>query len=186
MASGKKQQIIQTAQAMFFKMGIADTGMDSIAEAASVSKMTIYKYFGSKEGLLESVVDEILAKTHGDFQTMIQESGNTLELLNRLIEYRELDDVTPVFVHDLMSGYPKIVERLFDFNEKEIMPAFEEAIFRGQQSGEIRKDISPHLLVLYLTSMKEFMSKPGRLDGLNMRSVNEQLMSLLIHGMMNK
>lgn len=186
MASGKKQQIIQTAQAMFFKYGIADTGMDSIAEAASVSKMTIYNYFGSKEGLLESVVDEILAKTHGDFKVMIQESQDTIDLLNRLLQYREMDDITPVFVHDLMSGYPKIVERLFDFNEKEIMPAFEEAIFRGQQSGQIRKDISPHLLVLYLTSMKEFMSKPGRLEGLSIRTVNEQLMSLLIHGIANK
>ncbi|NKI24643.1 hypothetical protein HFN20_26180 [Paenibacillus dendritiformis] len=54
-------------------------------------------------------------------------------------------------------------------------------MFRGQQAGQVRKDLSPHLMVLNILSMKK--SRPGRLEGgFGLRTLAEQLMTMLCHG----
>lgn len=49
-------RIIDVARAHFGAHGLQQANVESIALDACVSKMTIYKHFGSKEGLFESVV----------------------------------------------------------------------------------------------------------------------------------
>jgi AcrR family transcriptional regulator len=48
-------KIIQAATKSFYLNGTA-VGMNEVAERAGVSKLTLYRHFGSKEGLLEEVL----------------------------------------------------------------------------------------------------------------------------------
>ena len=45
----KKQAIIQAALRLFKEKGFKETSIKSIAEAAEVSPVSIYNYFGSKD-----------------------------------------------------------------------------------------------------------------------------------------
>ncbi|WMT41725.1 TetR/AcrR family transcriptional regulator [Paenibacillus sp. D2_2] len=186
MVNGKKQQIIRTARKLFFEQGIVSTSMDQIAEEVPVSKMTIYKYFGSKDGLIEQVITMINEETHADFTQMMEKSNDAIEMLHHMLLYQRMSDYSAEFINDLVSVYPEYTRQMIEYNEQKNMPLFEEMVFRGQQNGHIRKDISPHLLVLYLSSMKEFMAKPGRLEPFtNMNVLADQFISLLIHGISN-
>ncbi|GAA0409900.1 TetR/AcrR family transcriptional regulator [Paenibacillus motobuensis] len=186
MTNGKKEQIIRTARRLFYEQGIVSTSMDQIAEAVPVSKMTIYKYFGSKDGLIEQVVMAINEETHADFAQMMEQSNDAIELMHYLLRYQKMNDYSAEFINDLVNVYPEYTQQMIEYNEQKNMPLFEEMVFRGQQNGQIRKDISPHLLVLYLSSMKEFMAKPGRLEPFtNMNVLADQFISLLIHGISN-
>lgn len=90
-----------------------------------------------------------------------------------------------MFISDLVQYYPAIFAKLMSYQENRVIPAFEEALFRAQQAGQVRKDLSPHLMVLYMMSMKEFMSQPGRLEGgFGLRTLAEQLMTMLCHGIL--
>ncbi|MFJ6686865.1 TetR/AcrR family transcriptional regulator [Streptomyces werraensis] len=64
-AALKRQAIVQAARELFLKEGFG-VGMDAIAAAASVSKVTVYNHFGSKEALFTAVIagalDESLAE----------------------------------------------------------------------------------------------------------------------------
>ncbi|MFJ1521568.1 TetR/AcrR family transcriptional regulator [Acinetobacter sp. ABJ_C1_1] len=51
--SSKKLQVIQTAIQLFTTRGFHTTGVDLIAKEANITKSTFYKYFGSKEHLIE-------------------------------------------------------------------------------------------------------------------------------------
>jgi TetR/AcrR family transcriptional repressor of mexJK operon len=53
----KLQAILDAAYALFLERGIAATTMDSIAERASVSKMTVYANFADKPALLKAAFD---------------------------------------------------------------------------------------------------------------------------------
>src|SRR6266571_2111397 len=53
-AERKRRAIVAAAREIFLKHGY-DAGMDLIAEAAGVSKVTIYNHFGSKEQLFTEV-----------------------------------------------------------------------------------------------------------------------------------
>jgi TetR/AcrR family transcriptional repressor of mexJK operon len=53
----KLQAILDAASALFLERGIAATTMESVAERASVSKMTVYGHFGDKPTLLSAVFE---------------------------------------------------------------------------------------------------------------------------------
>lgn len=53
---GKRQAVLAEAQRLFLSNGFAGTSMDAVAEAAGVSKLTAYKYFGSKQELFAQAV----------------------------------------------------------------------------------------------------------------------------------
>lgn len=52
MASNLKQHILQTASELFYSQGIKATGVDAIVKAAGTTKMSLYKYFPSKDDLV--------------------------------------------------------------------------------------------------------------------------------------
>lgn len=53
---GKRTAVLAAAQRLFLSHGFAGTSMDAVAEAAGVSKLTAYKYFGSKQELFATAV----------------------------------------------------------------------------------------------------------------------------------
>ncbi|ABY24091.1 transcriptional regulator, TetR family [Renibacterium salmoninarum ATCC 33209] len=52
-----RQRIIEVCDSVFASRGIHLAGMNEIAVATKSSKASIYKNFGSKEGLVEAVLD---------------------------------------------------------------------------------------------------------------------------------
>ena len=68
-----KDKLLAVATDLFQTRGINSTGVDTIVSVAGTTKMTLYKYFGSKEDL----VLEVLKKGHADFQAWIDEKLNT-------------------------------------------------------------------------------------------------------------
>jgi len=52
-----RERLIESARALFCRYGINSVGVDAIVEAAGTAKTTLYKLFGSKDGLVEAVLD---------------------------------------------------------------------------------------------------------------------------------
>ena len=57
----KKQEILDQAQRLFYDGGFHATGVDSVLADTGISKRTLYKYFPSKEVLIEAVLDRYAA-----------------------------------------------------------------------------------------------------------------------------
>lgn len=55
----KREAILHGAKAVFLKHGFGGASMDQVAAAAGVSKMTVYRHFGSKEDLFAGVITEL-------------------------------------------------------------------------------------------------------------------------------
>jgi len=58
----KRAAILEHAKAAFLRYGFTDANLDHIAAAASVSKMTIYSHFGSKDELFRRVIEAIITQ----------------------------------------------------------------------------------------------------------------------------
>ena len=54
----KKQEIVDRALASFQAGGFHATGVDTVMADTGISKRTLYKYFPSKEDLIEAVLDQ--------------------------------------------------------------------------------------------------------------------------------
>ena len=59
MNNPKKQQIINTAHELFWKLGIRRVSIEEICREANVSKMTFYKHFNNKNDLVKYIIDLI-------------------------------------------------------------------------------------------------------------------------------
>ena len=58
--SPKRAAVLEAASELFLAHGFRGTSMDRIAEAAKVSKRTVYDHFPSKEDLFEAICQDIL------------------------------------------------------------------------------------------------------------------------------
>lgn len=52
-----RERLIDSAKNLFCRYGINSVGVDAIVERAGTAKTTLYKLFGSKDGLVEAVLD---------------------------------------------------------------------------------------------------------------------------------
>lgn len=62
-----KEKILLVATDLFHTRGINSTGVDTIVAVAGTTKMTLYKYFRTKEVLIL----EVLQKSQSDFQNWL-------------------------------------------------------------------------------------------------------------------
>lgn len=53
----KRQAIIQKAYEVFYKEGFHASGVDTLLDGTGISKRTLYKYFSSKEELIQAVIE---------------------------------------------------------------------------------------------------------------------------------
>lgn len=93
-----KDKILSVATDLFQTRGINSTGVDTIVAVAGTTKMTLYKYFNSKEELIL----EVLNKGHQDFQSWLNEklssnSKKPSEKLQKLFEFIEEWVTAPEF-----------------------------------------------------------------------------------------
>jgi AcrR family transcriptional regulator len=58
-AAERRQQLVDTALALFAARGLHGTSMDDIAEAAGVTKPVLYQHFRSKRALFTELLDEV-------------------------------------------------------------------------------------------------------------------------------
>ena len=52
-----RERLMESAKVLFCRYGINSVGIDAIIEQAGTAKTTLYKLFGSKDGLVEAVLD---------------------------------------------------------------------------------------------------------------------------------
>ena len=79
--------ILQAAYKLFRRRGFFRVGMEEIAEAAGVTKRTLYYHFDSKDALLTAVLASQHERTFADFQNYgIDLSGSADALIDKLFE----------------------------------------------------------------------------------------------------
>jgi AcrR family transcriptional regulator len=67
----KHRAIFKAARTTFLAKGYDDTSMDAIAALAGVSKPTIYKHFGDKDGLFRATIAAEIAEAESHTQAML-------------------------------------------------------------------------------------------------------------------
>jgi AcrR family transcriptional regulator len=80
-----RERLIESAKALFCRYGINSVGVDAIVEQAGTAKTTLYKLFGSKDGLVEAVLDREGQVWRSWFLTTIDgPGGSARERLERI------------------------------------------------------------------------------------------------------
>lgn len=157
----RKEEIIDAAQKVFFEKGLLGTTMDEIAEAAELSKGTLYLYYKSKEDLYLAVMMRGTLKLTEMFQVVVESPDSTLQkIVNFGAAYSEFFKTNPNFFRmfhffQLPHFHKQVSEEMNEVcsvgNRKVwdlVIGLFQKAI----DEGLIRSDLNPIELSIILWS----------------------------------
>jgi TetR/AcrR family transcriptional regulator len=148
----RREAILHAAEAVFLDRGPAAATMDEVAEAAEVSKGTLYLYFRSKDELFVALSHRPLHEVTDRFEAIMADAATSgATLLGRLLDVH-LDVLTRhgprlrVAMGSLLSGYTpgdsSTLERYRGLVGR-VRRAYVTALERGQRDGSIRDDVPP-------------------------------------------
>jgi AcrR family transcriptional regulator len=96
-----RERVLETATRLFYQRGIGGVGIDEIVRESGVTKMTLYKHFGSKDSLAAAFLEKIHAEWSAWFTERVAAlaakaktpEGKVLAIFDALGEWFE----TPTF-----------------------------------------------------------------------------------------
>nr|WP_281371823.1 TetR/AcrR family transcriptional regulator [Petropleomorpha daqingensis] len=71
--AARRDQIIDAATARFAANGFQATGMADVIAASGLSAGAVYRYFRSKDELIEAIVDRVLGRAADRFEQLLEE-----------------------------------------------------------------------------------------------------------------
>jgi TetR/AcrR family fatty acid metabolism transcriptional regulator len=156
-------RILDAAVRVFAKKGFYATRVSEIAMAAGVADGTIYLYFDSKDALLVSLFEDRVQKLLAFLSDELPRAPNAPQKLRRIIELqlglleeeRDLAEVLTV----ILRQSTKLMKEHAAPKFGAYLDAIARVVAEGQESGELRGDLSPHLVARAIF---------GALDGITM------------------
>lgn len=79
-----KERIMECALDLFYAKGYDAVGVQEIAETAGITKPTLYYYFGSKYGLLKTLLDTKFTQLIAEMKNAAQYDGDVPKTLYRM------------------------------------------------------------------------------------------------------
>lgn len=120
-----------------------------VAQSANVSLQTIYKYFGSKEALVYSVLDLMLRRLAARMLDHLQGIDDVRERLRKtfwvMLDYVDRE---PAVVQLLGTALPAVRhQNIRIYESPELMNAFLGVLKDGQRRGELNNKVSSKVLL---------------------------------------
>ncbi|MGD8782431.1 MAG: TetR/AcrR family transcriptional regulator [Ignavibacteria bacterium] len=162
---GEKKRILEFTLHKFLREGFYKTTMDEIASELKISKKTIYKYFSSKDKL----IDEVIHTVQRTAKTNIEEISNSdMDALDKFLKLKSfltslLIKLNQFIIKDMeqhaQDKWEKIDKFRTDLIQKNVLKIIEqgkkEKIFRGFNSkvvitmllGSLREVVSPTYII---------------------------------------
>jgi AcrR family transcriptional regulator len=156
----EKEKISNYSQDLFFKSGFYKITMDEIAQGLRISKKTIYKYFPSKNLLLESVVKAFMNSTKKRLLKNIAEQENSIMKIKALTEvFAELSlKLNHKLLFDLQTHMPSLWETVESFRGELIKRIWEDIINQGKQEGFITDKPNDIIITVILSSIRSIIT----------------------------
>ncbi|MFP3986609.1 TetR/AcrR family transcriptional regulator [Streptomyces sp. E11-3] len=164
-AQRKRQAIVQAAQELFLREGFG-VGMDAIAAAAGVSKVTVYNHFGSKEALFTAVITGALDAPLGDATP------------TALTSLAEADDLRAALTEAAHSWVQAVRD---DHDVRALRTLVAAELHRFPELGTAWKQHSPEGHHPALAGALRALTEQGRLDIPDLEAAIIQLYALLVY-----
>lgn len=163
----KKNQVLEaTFHLMNTDTGIENLTMDDIAKNANVGKTSIFKYFGSKENLIQEVFEFFLNKIRETALEIMSENKPFEETLIAMSQNKinHLEKINKQFYLDLMDFATKKVDNglstMMQQYTKESYNIMLDLFHRGRKEGKVDLKYSDEFLLVYFQALVEGISSP--------------------------
>jgi AcrR family transcriptional regulator len=167
----RRRRLTEAASELFSRGGARGTGIAAVAEQAGVTGATLLHHFGSKERLLQAVLEARDARELPRWEAVVEPGG--LEAIRRLplVAASWEDDPGVARLHAVLLAesieHDAAMHDYFARRQSRLRRSLQRAIEVGQQRGEIRADVDARLTAMEVAcfldgAVLQWQLDPGR------------------------
>ena len=160
--AGVQSNILAVAMSEFAANGLSGARMDHIAAKTRTSKRMIYYYYGDKEGLYRSVLEEAYRQVRAGEQKLELDHLGPVEALTRLIEFTfdhhsaNPDFIRIVMIENIHHGQYLEQSKLIESLNAGVIEKLQAICTKGRAAGLFRDGIEPLELHWHISALSFF------------------------------
>lgn len=147
----QRDEILRKASQAFFHLGVDEISMEAIAKASGVNRSSLYRYFSSKEEILEYAIQYEIRGRKQLLLSLREQIGDPVELIRELIE------ISCEPAHQHYDTLMLVTSRYKLYKNKRIQAYFSELVNdttqmvvelleQGKQTGVFQKNFDSSLM----------------------------------------
>lgn len=156
----RRQQILDAAAACFSRKGFHHSTMQDICEEAELSPGAVYRYFSSKEEIIEAMCLRGQSENAQAIELAMAQGG-TLDAFNELIRifFLEIDSLHSAEICtinvELIAEAPRNpnVREYLTRNGRTVREMFVELIRTAQANGEVNPELQPEAVARVMVAL---------------------------------
>ena len=152
-ASEEKEKILNYSRNKFHREGFYKTSMDEISSELHISKKTIYKYFSSKEKLLEEICSGTSCDIGNRLDSIVDGKDNVVIKFVRILNFHSnfSRNISDKWLRDLSIHAPDIKKNIDEKKNERINKVVEKLLEQGKKEKLI-EDYPSKLIILAFNS----------------------------------
>lgn len=156
----QKNEVVAAAAEVFWREGFEDAKIEDVVKATGVNRYSLYSAFGGKRELFLDVLAAYQARGREIFlEGLNDESLTPLDAIRRVCSWAIHEMAARragCLIHNIAVDYarsdPLVAERVREYTD-EIEKAFETALIRAAERGDLNPNVEPasgakHLLIM--------------------------------------
>lgn len=197
----RQHDILDAAENVFFEKGYNLAKMDDVAEAAELSKGTLYLYFKNKEELYFGLTHRALLNLRDRFKAVMDGDGSGIDKVVNIgyafhaysLEEPEYYKTIAQFEMAQMNATEEGERVMKSCHQagKEVTELVAAAITQGIQDGSIRDDIDPLKTAFLLQGLSngfiQLVAREGKhikeLEGFEAEELRDDFINMMIRGL---
>ncbi|MBX3099957.1 MAG: TetR/AcrR family transcriptional regulator [Salinibacterium sp.] len=125
-----------------------DSSMSDVAQAANLTRATLYRHFRNRETLLKAIQAEAFTRASETLIACRLDEGSALEAIERVITALSTQGMRFRMILMRVSDNARFLTQ-----RDHILAPLIDVVTRGQREGDIRTDLSPEWVVTVLASL---------------------------------
>ena len=140
----RRNEMVEAAYSLFMEKGYASVSVDDIIRVSGGSKSSVYKYFGSKEGILKAVVESLAEEFLREIHLEFPSAKTPREALNRIgmvfadlaLSDNAINQHRQAVSH--ANAFPDLAKLWYESGPKRTMDGFADFLEKETAAGRLR------------------------------------------------
>ena len=159
-ADDTRARIMDTAEALFRRLGFAKTAVADIASELKMSPANVYRFFSSKNAIIEAICQRCLAELEDRAWAVARSRGSAAERIERLVleilSYHTENLLTEQRVNDMVLAAIELSWGAIRAHKEHMRMVFESILREGVEAGEFEPINSRETSRLLMISLVHF------------------------------
>lgn len=186
-----KERILSAFLELSKTRGFYRVTMDELAAEAGVSKRTLYRYYRSKEEMIEAVLEKLMANIESLIEEFVVSHHKPDEIVANML--RILHRIVQTFFHpfvlgDLQKHYPHYWKKIDQFRLKNVENIVKSKLFLDEKNKGLVRNLDPRIVTAAITASIQAVASPDFIitNGLTAEDTLAQLMEFFLYGLLKK